>query len=127
MASTTSSSCNTARPRARIARDCRGSQRVLHCFKAAGRLAVSAARFQDAVSELTEVPGDAEAQYYLGLAYAGLGQNSQAAAMWSGIPLSSVFGVAATFQLACLDALTNDLATAATLFDGLNTVRAGAL
>jgi tetratricopeptide (TPR) repeat protein len=96
-------------------------------LKAAGRLAVSAARFQDAVSELTEVPGDAEAQYYLGLAYAGLGQNSQAAAMWSGIPLSSVFGVAATFQLACLDALTNDLATAATLFDGLNTVRAGAL
>lgn len=37
-------------------------------LKAAGRLAVSAARFQDAVSELTEVPGDAEAQYYLGYA-----------------------------------------------------------
>ena len=96
-------------------------------LKAAGRLAVSAARFQDAVSELTEVPGDAEAQYYLGLAYSGLGQNPQAMAMWSAIPRSSAFGEAATFQLACLDALTGDLATAATLLDGLNTVRAGAL
>jgi tetratricopeptide (TPR) repeat protein len=96
-------------------------------LKAAGRLAVSAARFQDAVRELTEVPGDVEAQYYLGLAYAGLGQNSQAEVTWSGIPSSSPLGAAATFQLACLHALTGDLATAATLFDGLNTVRAGAL
>lgn len=96
-------------------------------LKASGRLAVSAARFQDAVSQLTEVPGDAEAQYYLGLAYAGLGQNAQAVAMWSGIPSSSVFGAAATLQLACLLALQGDLATSANLFRGLNTVRAGAL
>ena len=100
-------------------------------LKAAGRLAVSAARFKDAVSELTEVsgdaPGDAEAQYYLGLAYAGLGQNAQARAAWSGISLTSPFDAAATFQLACLNALTGDLAKAATLFDGLNTVRSGAL
>jgi len=96
-------------------------------LKAAGRLAVSASRFTDAVSQLTKVPGDAEAQYYLGLAYAGLGQQTQAAAAWTGILLSPGFGAAATFQLACLDALTGDLASAAALFDGLNTVRGGAL
>jgi tetratricopeptide (TPR) repeat protein len=96
-------------------------------LKAAGRLAVSAARFSDAVGQLTQVPGDAETQYYLGLAYAGLGQQTQAKAAWNGILLSPDFGTAATFQLACLDALTGDLASAATLFDRLNTVRAGAL
>src|ERR1019366_827115 len=34
-------------------------------LKAAGRLAVSASRFSDAVKQLTQVPGDAEAAYYL--------------------------------------------------------------
>jgi uncharacterized protein (TIGR03437 family) len=96
-------------------------------LKAAGRLAVSASRFTDAVSQLTQVPGDGEAQYYLGLAYAGLGQQTQAAAAWTGILSSPGFGAAAAFQLACQDALTGDLVSAATLFDGLNTVRAGAL
>jgi len=47
---------------------------------------------RDSQTRLANSPksgGDAEAQYYLGLAYAGFGRNSQAAAMWSGIPLSS--------------------------------------
>ena len=96
-------------------------------LKAAGRLAVSASRFSDAVRQLTQVPSDAETQYYLGLAYAGLGQQTQAKAAWNGILSSPDFGAAATFQLACLDALTGDVASAATLFDRLNTVRAGAL
>jgi tetratricopeptide (TPR) repeat protein len=96
-------------------------------LKAAGRLAVSASRFTDAISQLTQVPGDDEAQYYLGLAYAGLGQYNQAAATWSSLQLSPTFGAAAAFQLASITALAGNLPAAASLFDSLNTLRAGAL
>jgi tetratricopeptide (TPR) repeat protein len=99
--------------------------------KGSGRLAYLAARYDDAATLLAQVvaqtPDDHEAHYYLGLAYAALGRNNAAVSEWSGIQSTTDFGAAATFELACLRALTGDLPTAANLFDSVNTVRAGAL
>jgi tetratricopeptide (TPR) repeat protein len=99
--------------------------------KGSGRLATLAARYDDAATLLAQVtaqtPSDHEAHFYLGLAYAALGRNDDAASEWTGIQSTADFGSAATFELASLSAIEGDLSTAAALFDTVNTVRAGAM
>jgi tetratricopeptide (TPR) repeat protein len=99
--------------------------------KGLGRLVFLAARFDDAATLLAQVtaltPNDNEAHFYLGLAYAALGRNNAAASEWTGIQSTADFGRAATFELACLRAVTGDLSNAANLLDAANTVRAGAM
>ncbi len=105
-------------------------------LKASGRLAATAGRYDDAVTQLQQVvasvPSDTEAHFYLGLAYLGQGQDTSAANEWTGIQSSPDFGRAANFELACLRALTGDLASAVNLFEAVNSgsqddVRAGAM
>jgi Flp pilus assembly protein TadD len=76
--------------------------------KAAGRLAATMKDYEAAITYLKrarqQVSNDAEVEYYLGCAEAGLGEAAQARAAWESAQLQPPLRAAARFELAMLDA-----------------------
>ncbi|MCI4355310.1 MAG: tetratricopeptide repeat protein, partial [Thermoplasmata archaeon] len=103
-------------------------------MKAAGRLAVTLKRGDEAVPLLTRslerVSNDPETQYYLGLAHAASGDDAKARIAWEGAQILAPFRAPARLELASLDARGGDLGAAlarvrALLGESRDVVRAG--
>ncbi len=95
----------------------------LECFpesygllKAAGRLAFTLQRPEDAAVQLAHALGrvsnDPEVQYYLGLAQAALGNESAARTQWENAQILAPFRPAARLELARLDARSGNFSQA---------------
>ncbi len=84
--------------------------------RAAGRLAVTLKRYREAVEHLSRaqqrVSNDPEVHYFLGNAYAALGDNRRAREEWEGAQRQAPFLAAARFALARLTAREGDPAAA---------------
>jgi tetratricopeptide (TPR) repeat protein len=85
-------------------------------LKAAGRLEVTLKRPEEAAAKLLRVVGrvsiDGEAQYYLGLALAALGDDARARVQWEGAQILGAFRPTARLELAKLDARARDFEAA---------------
>src|SRR5260370_41538955 len=101
-----------------------------------GRLAIAENRFEDAIAALTSAqagaPGDAEIHYYLGCAYAALGDDAKARKELEVIGAQQAWHAAANVLLAGVLARAQDNAAAlktieAVLVERPDTVRAGAI
>ncbi len=92
--------------------------------KAAGRLALSLLRFDEAVTDMQKVlakmPLDPEALYTAGAAQAEMGRDSEARALFSKVGIASEFGPAATLELAFLAARAHDDSKALKLLEPLS-------
>jgi tetratricopeptide (TPR) repeat protein len=88
----------------------------LGLLKAAGRLAVTLKRPEEAASLLApaqaRITNDPEVQHYLGLAYAGTGDLAKARASWDGAQILEPYRAPARLELARLDAQSGDLESA---------------
>lgn len=76
---------------------------------AAGRVALGLNRFQETIDRLLKLPPSAEASYYLGVAYLGLGEDLQARAALAAWREGSPYAFASRFQLAQLMARWGDV------------------
>jgi Flp pilus assembly protein TadD len=105
-------------------------------FKASGRLSVISNRFAAGIQRLSKaretLPDDPEIRYYLGVARAGLGDDSGARAEWEAILKDPAWGSAAGLNMTCLLARARDYSAALEVLrtsygDRLDGVRAGAV
>jgi len=106
-----------------------------HILLEAGRLSVTMNRFAEAVERLSKAllaKDDPEARYYLGLAFANLGDDQKARAQWAAITSDPRFGRVANLELACLAARARDYVAAlqavrTAIGDSTGSLRAGAV
>jgi len=98
--------------------------------RAVGRFALSENRFEDAVAALTAAPGDGETHYYLGVAYAALGDDAKARKEFEAV--GAQLHTAANIALAGILARAQDNATALKIIEAVlaerpDMVRAGTM